>query len=40
MTKDVLTFRVHGDLVGFLLRFVLSIKELADDLVGKAKFHL
>jgi hypothetical protein len=40
MTKDVLTFKVHGDLVGFLLSFVLSIKELADDLMGKTEFHL
>lgn len=39
-TKDVLTFKVYGDLVSFLLRFLLSLKELADGLIGKAKLCL
>ena len=38
--KDVLTFKIRGDLVDFLLRFLLSLKELADGLAGKAELHL
>ena len=30
--KDVLMFNIYGDLVGFLLYLLLSLKELADDL--------
>ena len=37
---DALTFKIRGDLVSFLLRFLLSLKELADGLTGKAELHL
>ena len=37
---DGLTFKIHGDLVGFLLCFLLSLEELADGLAGESKLHL
>lgn len=38
-TKGILTFKIPGDLIGFLLRLLLLL-ELGNGLTGKAELHL
>ena len=38
--KDVLTFKIYGDLLGLLLYLFLLLLELGDGLTRKAELHL
>ena len=39
-TKDALTLKIYGGLLGFLLRLLLPLKELAHSFMGEVELHL